>query len=361
MSQPAVAYSCNAVEREQLIREWFYCDMVLDVDEEPVHDSPIKLSAGNMELEFPAAGITRQGLGDVTAWFVQLRRSIPDLSCTLHDVTLGADSAEVTYVVSGTQLHMVVPMFPIGKLVEWRFVSALTFNDGLVTKECMNVSLDPCLSLCPNILCGLSQSARFLAMSKSGSQLLEAAIERIGSAGILEQLRGSVVEAAMSHHGNHPLQKYIVSMSPQSVQFIVDEFCGQAVAAALHCTACRVLQRILEQCSWQQVEPLVAELLDAVPRLISNRYGNFVVQRLLEHGNAATRWRVVTAICCNDAKQLARHWVASNVLRCALIHCSSEDKARLAFSVAPDAVELAKLSKHRHGSYVAQEIKLARR
>lgn len=354
---------CSVMEREQLIRDWFICDVIVDADErDMLYDSSVKLSASDMEFQIPVAGVFRHGLGSIIDWFLQLRRSIPDLSCALHDVTLDADTAEATFVMSGTQLEMIMPLFPIGKFVEWKFVSSLAFNDsGLVSKECISASLDPCLALSPNVFCGLAQSARFLALNKPGSRLLEDAMESTCGVGLMEQLRGCVMEVAQSHHGNHPLQKYIVSMPPSAVQFIVDEFRGQATAAAMHCTACRVLQRILEQCPCHQVDPLVVELLENVQLLMSNRYGNFVVQRLLDHGNAAAKRRVVDAICCSGAKQLARHWVASNVLRCAIVHCSPEDQARLASAVAPDALELAKLSQHRHGSFVAREIKLAAR
>jgi len=357
--------ACDTVARKQLIRNWFFCDVFMDCDDVvyPPRDSDVRLSASNMEYEIPVAGVLNQGLSCMVDWFVQVRRTIPDLSCIVHDVTFpeGQNSAQVSGTYSGTQLEKMLPLFPVGRYSEWKFVSSLTFNeDGLICKECVHVLLDPCPTLSPLVHDGFAQFAKFLAMNKPGSQLLEDAIERLGSVGILDELRGSVMEVAQSHHGNHPLQKYIVSMPPDAVQFIVDELRGQAVAAALHCTACRVVQRVLEHCTCTQIEPLVAELLGDVQTLMTNRYGNFVVQRLLEHGSAAAKWQVVNVICCSDVKQLARHWVASNVLRCAFVNGSAEDKVRLACAIAPDSLELTKLSHNRHGSFIAREIKMAK-
>merc|ERR1712066_1160057 len=93
--------------------------------------------------------------------------------------------------------------------------------------------------------------------------------------------------------------------------------------------------------------------------LITHRFGNLVTQRLLEHGAQETRQRVLNLICTGDAKFLARHWVTNNVVRCAFIHCSPEDRARLAQAIAPDSLELAKLSRHRHGSFLARDVKCA--
>ena len=56
--------------------------------------------------------------------------------------------------------------------------------------------------------------------------------------------------------------------------------------------------------------------------------GNFVVQHVLEHGTAAERHEVVEVIH-GDVQRLARHRVASHVVRCALKHSGAEDRQRL--------------------------------
>jgi len=156
--------------------------------------------------------------------------------------------------------------------------------------------------------------------------LLQEVIESTGRVDVLEQLRGNIPAAACCNYGNHVLQKYIVVMPPAASQFIVEGLRGRAVASALHHAACRVLQRLFEHCPCQQA-----------------------------------RRRVVDAMCGGDAKSLARHWIAHNVVRCAFVHGAPEDRARLAHAIAPDSAELAKLVKHRHGSFLARDIKSALR
>lgn len=197
-----------------------------------------------------------------------------------------------------------------------------------------------------------------MAFTKEGSQLLEQAIEHTGRPALLGGLRGRVLEAALSPYGNHTLQKYIAVMFPRDVQFIVDELRGSAALAARHFAGCRVLQSLMQHCAWEQVCPLVAELLEELHELVSHRYGNFVVQQILEHGHVTARARIVDALCANDDLQrLARHWVACNVVRCALERADPADRRRLALLLAPNAQELARLTLNRYGSFIARTIK----
>lgn len=342
-------------------RERMMTDRFVDSDDcFATYMPPVRVCTHDMDLQIPAWGLSFKGSHDIDDFFLQVRRSIPDLILGVHEVTLSHRAAEFTFTVSGTQVQPYVPTFPVGKSVAWKLVSSVVFNEaGLLTSECVNVKMDPCASLLPPVSCGLEQWAHILVLTKMGSRLLEQAIEYGASPDLQGQLRGMVVETALSFHGNHTLQKYIAAVKPEAVQFIVDEFRGQTVALAQSLTAGRILQKLLQHCPWEQVVPLVTELLEAVPVLVGHRHGNFTVQKMLEHGDAIARERTIDALCACDAKFLARHWIASHVLRCAVVHAPPEARRRLVQAIAPDAQQLAKLCQHKHGSFVAHAIKHA--
>lgn len=348
------------LHRERMICDWMLCDLSVDGDEHCLpRDSQAKLTARDMELNFPLGGVSFTGVAAISDWFLQMVRRIPDFHLAIHEVIVSPGGAQVSYRVSGTQLQPLIPMFPLGKFVEWEFVSVLDFDEaGLVSKELISASLQP--GPRGSVSCGLVEWAHILVFTQPGSRLLEKAIEAGGSSGVLRNLQGQIAQVARSNHGNHPLEKYIIAMPPDELQFIVDEVVGQAVAMASHRTACRIVQRLLQHCPWEQVRPFVPELLEHTHELLTDHYGNFVIQRLIEHGDAATRRRLVEALCSLDAVALAQHWIASHVLRCAFVHASCEEQARLARAVAPNQQTLTKLSRHRHGSFIAREIKFAR-
>lgn len=48
---------------------------------------------------------------------------------------------------------------------------------------------------------------------------------------------------------------------------------------------CRVVQRMMENLSAEQMHPLLEELLQHTDDLVRNEYGNYVIQHVLERGH----------------------------------------------------------------------------
>jgi len=346
--------------RDRTIRGWMFCDSSVDGDEHfAPRDSQANTIARDIVLNFPQGGVSFSGLATISDWFLHVYRTIPDLHLTVHQVIVSPQGAQVSYRVSGTQLQPLVPIFPLGKFIEWEFVSVLDFDEaGLVSKELMTASWQPGPRC--SISCGLADWAPVLVFTQPGSRLMEAAIEAGEGLGVLHNLHGQIVEVAQSDSGNHVLEKYIVVMPPAELQFIVDEVVGRAAEMASHRTACRIVQRLIQHCPLDQVKPFVPELLEQAVALLTDRYGNFVLQRILEHGDASTRHQLIELLCSLDTVALAQHWIANHVVCSAFVHASCEEKARLAHAVAPTQRIWTKLLKHRHGSFVAREIKFMR-
>lgn len=73
-----------------------------------------------------------------------------------------------------------------------------------------------------------------------------------------------------------------------------------------HPYGCRVIQRILEHCSPEQIEPLLAELHAEVKRLVTDQYGNYVVQHVLERGAQVDKSHIVKALM-GSIPELSQH------------------------------------------------------
>merc|ERR1712048_882916 len=104
---------------------------------------------------------------------------------------------------------------------------------------------------------------------------------------IAKELEGRVWEAAHDLYGNFVLQKLVMLVHPRSVQFIIDElsrYPGAVSVAARDKYGCRVLQRLLEYCSSDQMEGVAEDLIHNAVENCKDQYSHFVMQCLLEHG-----------------------------------------------------------------------------
>jgi hypothetical protein len=100
----------------------------------------------------------------------------------------------------------------------------------------------------------------------------------------------------------------------------------------------------------------VDEVLGGTEMLCRHAFGNFVVQHILEHGAPRHRHHVISVLCA-DAQRLARHRVASHVMKCALVNSAEEDKQSLVWAISPDQESLSDLAHHHCGSFVVREMK----
>ena len=64
------------------------------------------------------------------------------------------------------------------------------------------------------------------------------------------------------------IQKCVECVNPSQLQFIISAFWGQVFDLATHPYGCRVIQRILENCTAEQTEPILMELHASTERLI---------------------------------------------------------------------------------------------
>jgi len=193
-----------------------------------------------------------------------------------------------------------------------------------------------------------------LSRDSRGSRQVQEAIDFATNdeerAAIAQELHGKVWEALECRNANHVLQKLISSMRPQASQFVIDEIMGlgSAAYAAQHGFGCRVLERLLEHCTPEQVGPLVEDLLDAGPKLCTDQYGNFVVQHVLEFGTDEHKHRMSRIVAAQIAS-IPGDYHGCSVVSAALTHSLEKDKIVVARSVLARRGFLVCMARQRHG------------
>ncbi len=66
---------------------------------------------------------------------------------------------------------------------------------------------------------------------------------------------------------------------------------GSVVGLSTHPYGCRVVQRILEHCTIEEVKEYIRrEILRSTAPLATDQYGNYVIQHMLEHGPVSARY-----------------------------------------------------------------------
>lgn len=207
----------------------------------------------------------------------------------------------------------------------------------------------------------LRGSVAVLSLHPSGCRVVQRALEHVDAgtwAAMVHELEHVVVKCVMDQNGNHVVQKCIeTARPPAAVQFMLDAFRGQVVLLARHAYGCRVLQRIIEHCTEAQVTPLVDELLAAVGTMLTDQFGNYVIQHVMERGIARQRRAVVLATR-GRVQELSCHKFASNVMEKCVQHCAPDDRntAIVAELLQAGGAPLFALVGDQYGNYVVQKL-----
>jgi len=171
-------------------------------------------------------------------------------------------------------------------------------------------------------------------------------------------MHGFVRKLLDSHHGNHVLQKSVVYMPPHAVQFIFHElsfYRGGWAGVVCHRFGCRVVERLLEHCDAALTAPIVAAVVADIDSLSRHPFANYVVQHILEYV-PAHRSQVVHAIIQVGAPFMAQHRVASNIVERAFEHSDTEHKQALAESILSSPGAIVDMSCGRYGSFTVRRM-----
>ncbi|SCU84701.1 LAFA_0D11496g1_1 [Lachancea sp. 'fantastica'] len=85
-------------------------------------------------------------------------------------------------------------------------------------------------------------------------------------------------------NGNHVVQKCIFKFPPSKFDFIIDAIVdhNNIVRISTHKHGCCVLQKLLSVCTLQQIFKISVKIVQFLPHLINDQFGNYIIQFLLD-------------------------------------------------------------------------------
>lgn len=141
---------------------------------------------------------------------------------------------------------------------------------------------------------------------------------------IVRELDSHVMECVVNQNGNHVIQKIFERVDESKLGFIAT-FNGRVLELGQHPYGCRVLQRCFEHIVNDRTRLLMDELLRHAIVLTEDQFGNYVIQYVIEHGNALDREAVVSRLK-GRLIPFSKHKYASNVCEKALQHSAASDR-----------------------------------
>jgi len=135
----------------------------------------------------------------------------------------------------------------------------------------------------------------------------------VGSASVVQSLRGNVNVLSRDVFGNHVVQRVIKSTPFDQCAFIADELMTDVIANSRNPYGCCVIQLVMERCSPKQLQSIIDTMQPETIRLAQCPYGNYVLQNIIQLKNDDCTHVLVTAMKGRIA-ELAAHKFSSNVI-----------------------------------------------
>ena len=151
---------------------------------------------------------------------------------------------------------------------------------------------------------------------QNGNHVVQKCVEQVG------------LEPRIAVCENLATRFFFLQIKGEGIDFLLASFTGNILKLSMHPYGCRVVQRIIEHCTGDQVAAVFQELRPHVESLIQHQYGNYVMQCLLEHGKPEQKAAVIEAVL-GRVVYYAKHKFASNVVERCMEHGSARQKALL--------------------------------
>lgn len=154
------------------------------------------------------------------------------------------------------------------------------------------------------------------------------------------------------------MQKAIERVPSKYIQFIIEAFRGKVEALAVHPYGCRVIQRILEFCKPHDQANILKELHDGSEMLISDQYGNYVIQHVIQHG-ALEDQNKIQSLVSEKLLKFSKHKFASNVVERCIIFGTEEQRRHMVSLLISSNINgtnpLQLMMKDQFGNYVIRK------
>jgi hypothetical protein len=164
---------------------------------------------------------------------------------------------------------------------------------------------------------------------------------------LAREFQGFVWDAIESPHANHVVQKCITVLKfvPDWLLYEVLSWGPQGIEdMAKHKFGCRIFLRLIEHCWEGYKQCLAAPLMANVVGLSKDKYANFCIQYIIEHGTSEHRSEILASVIAEAtslAKESGKDHFAADVVAKALKHGFLEQCLELAEALLGQVVDMS--------------------
>jgi mRNA-binding protein PUF3 len=181
---------------------------------------------------------------------------------------------------------------------------------------------------------------------------------------IVEELRPNIIQIIKDQNGNHVIQMVIKMVPRLCIPFMMDAFRGQVDSLAKHNYACRVIQRILEYGTDAERKSLMTDLHTCTAQLITDTYGNYVIQHIIAQGEPEDRSIMIQHVI-DRLLYLSKHKFASNVVEKCIEYGTVDERRAIRLKLTTPNSDgtspLQLMMKDQFGNYVIRRLLLVYR
>ncbi|XP_062225230.1 pumilio homolog 2-like [Phragmites australis] len=173
---------------------------------------------------------------------------------------------------------------------------------------------------------------------------------------IVHELKNYVLKCIADQNGNHVIQKCIECVPEDRIPFVIEPILSQIFVLCTHQYGCRVIQRVLEHCHDPATQSAIMdEIVQHTFRLTDDKFGNYVVQHVLQHGKPEERTSIIHKFS-GHVVILSKQKFASNVIEKCLTFGTPEERDGLIGEIISSGQTFQELMKDQFGNYVVQRV-----
>lgn len=129
-------------------------------------------------------------------------------------------------------------------------------------------------------------------------------------------------------HSNHVIQRVLQKVPRDRIDFVYDAVRGKVFTLSTQQYACRVIQRMVEAGTEADKAFILDEFHKVAPRLVTDDWGNYVVQAVIKSGGDEAKSEVIR-LCIDQFLAFSKQKVASNVMEHCIQYGSMEERLEI--------------------------------
>lgn len=140
---------------------------------------------------------------------------------------------------------------------------------------------------------------------------------------LVDEVLGCVADLAINQFGNYVVQNILSTGKPEHINALIDAFSGHFYDFSMHKFASNVIEKCIRKSNEEQRQRIFTEIIgkegdydeQKIYQMVSNQFGNYVIQRIIEFGTESQQGIIYEVVCDNYSK-LSWCGYAKHVISC---------------------------------------------